>query len=79
MPQMQEMKQENSILAQKLRQQERELAALRHIGADRPMSGTRGDAKENKIVELAKKNRSLIVSFEKERAKNGRMAAEIAR
>jgi hypothetical protein len=47
--------------------------------AEVPRPGSSGDLKESKIVELAKKNRALSLSLEKERAKAGRLAQEIRR
>jgi hypothetical protein len=61
--------------------QDMEIASLQGDGGRetaRPSSSLR-DAKESKIVELAKKCRTLTVALEKERAKSGRMAADIAR
>lgn len=90
MPQMREMQMENAMLHKKLVQADREISALRalpsiaagspggFIEQARPDSSYR-DAKDAKIVELAKKNRALTVALEKERAKGGRMAAEVTR
>ncbi|EKX40898.1 hypothetical protein GUITHDRAFT_113157 [Guillardia theta CCMP2712] len=86
MPQLLDLRNENAKLLSICRDQERELQHLRSSPHDsfRPRSSNASssvpqDMKDGKIVELAKKNRSLNVALEKERAKSGRMATELKR
>jgi hypothetical protein len=55
------------------------LSSFPHFWALADSFGQAGDLKEGKIVELAKKNRALSVALDKERAKAGRLAAEVQR
>eukprot|EP01051_Picozoa_sp_SAG22_P013528 SAG22_NODE_1527_length_4219_cov_8.734466_3_plen_208_part_00 len=82
MAQLQQFGEQNADLKDALEQKERELANLKRktelnelTGGIRPpsRSGKGGDVdpRDSKIVELAKKNRSMSLQFEQERSKVG--------
>lgn len=82
MPQLKQLQHERDSLQAKLKEQERLISRLNQQNQDLNQSiedGPPTDQKEHKIVELAKKNRALTLALDKERAKVGRMTADVKR
>ena len=75
-PQVQELTRRNQELLHALDAKEREcaeLSAALETGGDRLAAGVR----ESKIVEMARKNRSLTLAVEKEKAEKARLVTEL--
>eukprot|EP00899_Mesostigma_viride_P011534 jgi/Mesvir1/20381/Mv12288-RA.1 len=77
--QVRQLEEQNAELASALDEKEKELSTLRQL-LDTAMSGDpySGDALNQKILELSKKNRALNLAFEKERTKANKLQAELA-
>ena len=82
LPQLKQLQHERDSLQTKLKEQERIILRLHQQNQDLNQSAEDGppsDQKELKIVELAKKNRALTLALDKERAKVGRVTADVKR
>jgi predicted RNase H-like nuclease (RuvC/YqgF family) len=84
MPQLRQLQQDKESLQTRINEQERMISNLKLQNQELQMNASledrdHSDQKENKIVELAKKNRALILALDKERAKCGRVQAELKR
>eukprot|EP00277_Geminigera_cryophila_P020642 CAMPEP_0179490322 /NCGR_PEP_ID=MMETSP0799-20121207/65389_1 /TAXON_ID=46947 /ORGANISM="Geminigera cryophila, Strain CCMP2564" /LENGTH=647 /DNA_ID=CAMNT_0021306491 /DNA_START=87 /DNA_END=2031 /DNA_ORIENTATION=+ len=82
MPQLRQLQHEKDGLQARIKEQERMISRLQQQNQELHQSVDDGapiDQKEHKIVELAKKNRALTLALDKERAKAGRVAADLKR
>ena len=75
-PQVQELTQRNQELLMALDMKEREIAQLSAM-AETGGNAITADVRESKIVEIAKKNRTLTLALEREKAEKARLKTEL--